>query len=185
MSVHKWKLRTRACTFVMNAGHGGLGGRNGLQELIDSIKYIDSPIKLLIRSQNPIPHRYEDPRVEYVVGDLPYEELFTVGDVFIYPDKFGGSCLPLQEAFASGMMVMTSNRYPNNVWLPQEPLIPIKGYKKEKISIEFDSAIVDPKDIARQIDLWYNKPIEKYSLAGKQWAEENSWAALKPLYEQL
>lgn len=183
--IHKWRLRTKACVFIMNAGHGGIGGRNGLKELILSIRFIKSPIKLIIRSQNPIIDKYEDPRVEYVVGDLSYEDLFTVGDVFVYPDKFGGSCLPLQEAFASGMLVMATNRYPSNKWLPNEPLIPIKGYKRERISVEFDSAIVDPKDIAKCIDDWYDKDITEYSLAGKKWAKDNSWDNLKKQYEAI
>lgn len=179
----KWKLRKKAEVFVHNAGHGGLGGRNGTKELLEAMKYVKSPIKLIVRSQFQI--KSDDPRVEIRVGDFPYETLFDEGDVFIYPDKFGGSCLPLQESHSAGMMVMASDRHPSNTWLPTEPLIPIQGYKKEKITCEFDSAIVDPKVIAETIDAWYGKDITKYSLAGKKWAEDNSWEALKPLYEAL
>lgn len=180
----QWKLHKRAKTFIHNAGHGGLGGRNGTKELIEALKYTTLPFKLIIRSQFPI--QCDDQRVEVRIGDFPYETLFDEGDVFIYPDKFGGSCLPIQEAFSAGMAVMASDRLPLNTWLPKELLIPIKGYKKERIAEkEFDSAIVDPKDIAFQIDLFYNQDIQKYSLAGKVWAEENSWENLKPLYEQL
>jgi hypothetical protein len=65
-------------------------------------------------------------------------------------------------------------------------MIPIKGYKKERIAEKvFDSAIVDPQDIATTIDFWYNKNITEYSLAGKKWAEENSWEKLKPKYEEI
>jgi hypothetical protein len=180
----KWRLRHKARVFVHNAGHGGLGGRNGTRELLEAMEYVKSPIKLIVRSQFKL-KEVNDPRIEYRIGDLPYESLFEEGDVFIYPDKFGGSCLPLQEAHSAGMCVMASNRHPTNTWLPTEPLIPIKGYKKERISIDFDAAIVDPKDIAKNIDLWYNKDIESFSLAGKEWAKLNSWKNLKPLYEAL
>ncbi len=181
----KWKLRTKAEVFVHNAGHGGLGGRNGTMELLEAMKYVESPIKLIVRSQVDIKRKNDDPRIEYRTGDFPYETLFEEGDIFVYPDKFGGSCLPLQEAHSAGMCVMASNRHPTNTWLPKEPLIPIKGYKKERISIEFDSAIVDPRDIAQTIDGWYGKDITQFSLAGKKWAEDNSWEKLKPLYEAL
>lgn len=181
----KWKKRTVARTFVHNAGHGGIGGRNGTAGLVEALKYIKSPIKLIIRTQfDNI--KCDDPRVEIRVGDFDYESLFDEGDVFVYPDKFGGSCLPVQEAHSAGMLVMASKRLPHTEWLPNEPLIPIKGYKKEKIAEkEFDSAIVDPIDIAKSIDYWYNKDITEYSLAGKRWAEENSWEKLKPKYEKI
>lgn len=181
----KWRKRTKAQVFVHNAGHGGLGGRNGTMNLIKAIPMVKSPAKFIIRAQFPIKLPYDDPRVEIRIGDLPYETLFAEGDVFIYPDKFGGSCLPLQEAHASGMLVMASDRHPTNTWLPKEPLIPIQGYKKETIIQPFDSAIISPEDIARKIDEWYNKDIEKYSLIGKNWGEANSWEVLKKEYENL
>jgi hypothetical protein len=180
----KWKKRTKAKVFIHNAGHLGIHGRNGTNELIAAIPHIKSDIKLIIRSQVPL-REYKDPRVEYQIGDFPYEELFNEGDVFVYPDKFGGSCLPLQEAHASGMLVMASNRHPSNLWLPNEPLIPTDGYKKDQIVGIIDSAIVNPLTIARTIDYWFEKDITKYSLLGKKWAKENSWAKLKPEYEKI
>lgn len=178
-----WKERKKALTFVHNAGHGGLHGRNGTKELLKAMEYVKSPIKLIIRSQFDN-FNSNDPRVEIRVGDFPYETLFSEGDVFVYPDKFGGSCLPLQEAFASGMVIMASNRHPSNLWLPNEPLIPIKGYQKLKIYREFDAAIVDPVDIANTIDGWYDKDISKFSKLGKEWGVLNSWANLKKEYEK-
>ena len=178
-----WKERKKALTFVHNAGHGGLHGRNGTKELLKAMEYVKSPIKLIIRSQFDN-FNSNDPRVEIRVGDFPDETLFSEGDVFVYPDKFGGSCLPLQEAFASGMVIMASNRHPSNLWLPNEPLIPIKGYQKLKIYREFDAAIVDPVDIANTIDGWYDKDISKFSKLGKEWGVLNSWANLKKEYEK-
>ena len=181
----KWKLREKAQVFVHNAGHGGIGGRNGTDMLLNAMQFVKSPIKLIVRTQVDR-FKSDDRRVEIRVGDFPYETMFDEGDVFIYPDKFGGSCLPVQEAFSAGMCVMASNRLPHNTWLPNEPLIPIKGYVKNRIAEkEFDSAVVDPHDIAQCIDKWYNLDITEFSLAGKKWAEENSWEKLKPLYEAL
>jgi len=65
-------------------------------------------------------------------------------------------------------------------------MIPVKGYKKERIAEKtFDSAIIDPQDIANTIDMWYNNDITEYSLKGKKWGEDNSWEALKPKYEAI
>jgi len=178
-----WKLRERAKVFVHNAGNGGLGGRNGTKELIEAMKYVKSPIKLIIRSQS-LDIKCDDPRVEIRKGEFKHEELYSEGDVFIFPEKFNGLSLPIQEAFASGMPIMSSNRFPFNTWLPNELLIPVKGYKKETIAVEFDCAIIEPKDIAKTIDRWYNKDITKYSLMGISWGDTNCWNNLKSFYEK-
>ena len=179
----KWKLREKAKVFVHNAGNGGLGGRNGTKELIEAMKYVKSPIKLIIRSQS-LDLKCDDPRVEIRKGQFEHKDLYNEGDIFIFPEKFNGLSLPIQEAYASGMPIMSTNRYPFNTWLPNELLIPVKGYKKETIAVEFDSAIIDPKDIAETIDRWYNKDITKYSLMGKEWGEKNNWSNLKKEYEK-
>ena len=180
----KWKMRTVAKVFVHNAGNGGLGGRNGTKELLESLKHIKSPIKLIIRSQS-LDLKCDDPRVEIIKDNVPFEELYSKGDVFVFPEKFNGLSLPIQESFASGMPVMCGDRFPMNEWLPKEILIPIKGYKKERIMTEFDCAIIDPVEIAKTIDYWYNKDITKLSLQGKKFNENNSWKKLKEKYKEV
>lgn len=178
----KHRKRVVAKTFVHNAGNGGLGGRNGTQELLEAMKYVKSPIKLIIRSQVPI-KQINDPRIEYRIGTQ--DDIWSEGDVFIFPEKFNGLSLPIQEAYASGMVVMCGDRFPMNKWLPKEPLIPVKGYKKERISVEFDYAEFSPQDIAKTIDEWYGKGIMKLSESGKLWGKENSWTNLKKKYTEI
>lgn len=178
----KWKLREKALVFVHNAGNGGLGGRNGTKELIEALKYVKSPIKLIIRSQIPI-QDIDDPRVEVRVGT--FDDIWSEGDVFIFPEKFNGLSLPLQEAFASGMLVMCGNRFPNTEWLPNEPMIPVWDYHKERIAVSFNCAEFQPQDIAQTIDTWYNKDIKKFSYLGKEWGQKNSWDTLKSFYKKM
>lgn len=179
----KWRQRTKAKVFVHNGGHGGLGGRNGTKQVIEAMKHVKSPIRLILRSQDDIyaPH---DERISVEIGTVPSSKLYD-GDVFLFPEKFNGLSLPLQEAFASGMAVMAGDRFPMNEWLPKDILIPVNRYTKERISCEFDCAHYDPKSIAMKIDEWYNKPIESLSLIGKEWAEKNSWDKLKQHYLDL
>lgn len=180
----KWRLREKARVFVHNAGNGGLGGRNGTKELIEAMKYVKSPIKLIIRSQSQN-FTSDDPRIEIVKDNLPVEKLYEEGDIFIFPEKFNGLSLPIQEAFASGMPIMCGDRFPMNEWLPKELLIPVSDYKTEMIMTKFESAIITPQDIAKSIDKWYDKDISKYSLLGKQFKEQNSWQKLKDQYKEL
>lgn len=186
-----WRLRKKAEVFVHNAGHGGLLGRNGTKELLQAIPIVQSPVQFILRgqewwSQNKIPNELdEDHRVSWYTGTLPYDELWKEGDVFVFGEKFNGLSLPLQEARAAGMLVMTTDRFPNNTYLPTEPLIPVKSYKRNQVGPpyrKFDEAIVDPRDIAATIDKWYGADITDYSLGGREWAAQNSWDVLRPEY---
>jgi glycosyltransferase involved in cell wall biosynthesis len=196
---YPWKQRTRAEVFVHNSGHGGLKGRNGTAEFVEAARLVKSPAKLILRAQESSRQYWAAERlrqanelpgglpgnVEVICRTVPYEELFATGDVFVFPEKFNGLSLPLQEARAAGMLVMCGDRFPMNQWLPREPLIPVSGYRKNRIGPpynEFDEAIIEPAAIAAKVDEWYGRDLTEYSLAGRAWAESMSWAALKPKY---
>jgi hypothetical protein len=181
----QWHQRSKAEVFVHNAGNGGLGGRNGTAELLAAMKWVKSPIKLILRTQTKFLafNNISDPRIDLRVGT--FEDIWSEGDVFIFPEKFNGLSLPLQEAFASGMAVMASDRFPNNQWLPREPLIPVEKYRKEKLAVRFDIAELSPATIAKHIDEWFNRDITDLSLRGKEWGAQNSWQKLKERYKEL
>lgn len=183
-----WRQRTRAETFVHNSGHGGLKGRNGTREVVEAWEHVKSEAKLILRTQDHKTVGQFGPKLCHAsdlrVGTFPAETLWDEGDVFLFPEKFNGLSLPLQEARAAGMLVMCGERFPMMRWLPNEPLIPVAGYRKNRIGgcNEFDEAVFDPKTIAATVDRWYGQDISDYSLGGKAWAETMSWAALKPRY---
>jgi hypothetical protein len=195
-----WKQRKTAEVFVHNAGHGGLRGRNGTRELLDALQYVTVPARVILRSQEELFRSKQEAagylsswrrgaaEVSVRVGTVPYAELYADGDVFVFPEKFNGLSLPLQEARAAGMLIMCGNRFPMNTWLPKEPLIPVAGYRKARVAgrcLEFEEALFEPRQIAQTINEWYGKDISEYSLSGKQWAEENSWEVLGPKYRTL
>jgi hypothetical protein len=141
---------------------------------------------MIIRSQKPLDVNIDDNRVDVRIGTVDYDKLFLEGDVFLFPEKFNGLSLPLQEAYASGMLVMTTDRFPNTLWLPNEPLIPVSGYVEDRIvNVPFHRATIDPINIAKTIDLWYKKDITKYSNQGKLWGEQHSWKNMLPKYIQI
>jgi hypothetical protein len=177
----KWKQRNKARVFVHNSGHGGLLGRNSTKEVLEAMNYVKSPIKLIVRSQNGN-YKSFDSRVEIINESVPYEELWEEGDILLLPEKFGGSFLPMQEAFASGMGVMATDRFPTNDWLPKQLLIKPVGYKQIKMGSYFQMAEIDPVKIAQKIDGWYNEDISEFSKMGKRWGENNNWKSLKNIY---
>jgi len=173
-----WSERRVAKRFVHNAGNGGLLGRNGTDVVVKAMEYIESDAEIVIRSQEKIVGLDQEP--EHVPADQLYD-----GDVFLFPEKFDGLSLPLQEAFASGMLVMALDRYPVNTWLPRGPLLQVERYESNSIAkgfYEFDEAIVSPKNVARWIDSWYGQEIGDFSMMGKWWGQQNSWVELRPKY---
>jgi hypothetical protein len=187
----EWVLRTKAQIFTHNAGYCS-NFRNGTKEILEAMQYVDSPILLSIRAQGGRPelehlimtHAQHDIRIIPQIGELSESDLY-VGDVFLFPEKYNGSSLPIQEAFSAGMPIMAGDRYPINTWLPKELLIPVTSYDSMGDgAVVYQSANISPKDLAKMVDLWYNKDISNLSLQGKAWAEENSWKKLKPVYEK-
>ena len=180
----QWKKRDKALTFVHNAGHGGLEGRNGTAELLQALQYIESDAQIIIRSQEPI--RLSTPslaRASLQIGTIPREELYELGDVFLFPEKFNGLSLPLQEAKASGMAVMATNRFPTNEWTNRELLIPSGATCKTTVcNRRIDAAVILPERIAETIDLWYGKNIEHFSIEGKGFGTFQSWDELREVY---
>lgn len=190
-----WQQRTTACRFLHNAGNVGHREHKGTRELLRAIPHITTPLSLTIRAQDgaalqkvldsvSLPERSGGrASVRFEVGERPYESLWEDYDVLVAPEKLNGLSLPLQEARAAGMLVMTSDRFPHNDWLPREPLIPVAGYHKACVTpnyLEFDEAEVRPEHVARTMDNWYGRDIAEYSQGGREWAESHSWSELKP-----
>lgn len=192
----KWQKREKALRFLHNAGHVGHREHKGTRQLLEALRHVRSPFQLTVRCQygeGMIRDMAEsagvlsDPRLKLEGGYLPYESLWDGFDVYVAPEKLNGLSLPLQEAHAAGLMVMTTDRYPANTWLPAPPLIPVAAYRRARVSAscyEVDEAVVEPLAIAETIDRWFGQNITAFSLAGKEWAERHSWAALLPLWRK-
>jgi hypothetical protein len=189
----QWRRRDKAEVFVHNAGWGGLKGRNGTRTALEAWRYVRSDARLILRCQDSMWNNsggYKlaapaDPRVQVFYGTLPRERLYSEGDVFLFPERFNGLSLPLQEAYAAGMLVMATDRHPVNSWLPHGPLVPAEGFVESRVSPRcraFREAVVRPSAVARMVDEWYGREIGPSSEGGRAWAEEHSWAKLGGRY---
>ena len=182
-----YRRRGTVRTFVHNSGNGGLLGRNGTAEVLKAMEYVRSDARLIVRSQEPVvdlrTHRSSS-RIDWRVGrTVPFAELWGEGDAFLFPEKFNGLSLPLQEARAAGMLVMATDRFPMNTWLPREPLIRVSGHRTARCAghlSEFEEAEIDPRDVAAKVDEWFGRDATAYSDEAVAWRETMSWAALGP-----
>lgn len=233
-----WRQRRMVRRFLHNAGHVGHREHKGTRQLLEAMCYVTKPIDLTVRGQGIELERMiqeftgmrgawgssfaqigsvatdapgSPGRITYEIEDRPYGDLFPLEfDAYVAPEKLNGLSLPLQEARAAGMLVITTDRYPTNTWLPNKvevpsevvidpddgplegdvlnALIPVERYQKARVCtncVEIDEAIVDPKAIAATLDAWHGADVGDYSVSGFKWAIENSWKVWAPRYRKL
>jgi len=185
----KSRIRYKARTFVFNNGGGGSLGRNGLKEFLQAIKLVKAQdIEFIIRSQVAIP-LIQDKRIRYETGQIQKRsDLFKDGDVFVFPHKFNGLSLPIQEALAAGMPVLSTDIYPHNEYLPEDWLFKHEGVDKVKVTPAartIDSVRINPQKLADKIDEYANQNIAEDSKIAIKIAKGISWKTLLPKYQQF
>lgn len=181
-----FRKRTHAHTFIHIAGHVGLFGRNGTNEVLQAIPLVKSDVKFIIYSQKKL-NRIDDPRVEWRINDVADNSvLYQEGDVMVFPRRYGGQALPLNEALSVGMPVMMTDMRPQNAFLPRELLIPYQNLE-EKVCLDrpIECAVVEPACIAERIDELANRDISALSEWANSYAESISWKTLLPRYLEI
>lgn len=181
-----FRHRKKAMTFLFNNGHGGGAGRNGASVFFRALKKAKTnKAKFLVHSQVPL--TIDDPRVEVRVGNYKnYWDIWGEGDVFVWPHRFDGLSLPVQEALANGMPVLTTNFHPFKGWLPKEWMIPVAEKNRSRIfQREIDVHEPDVDELARMLERWSQANIGGWSKVADMLAEERSWKKLKPKYLKL
>ena len=182
----RFQKRTCAHTFIHVAGHVGLYGRNGTKEFLEAIPLVKSDVKFIIYSQKRLA-KIDDPRIEWWIEDFADNSLlYQKGDVMVFPRRYGGQALPLNEALSVGMPVLMTDMRPQNAFLPKELLIP---YQKLEETVCLDRpvecAVIEPACIAERIDQLANRDISALSEWANNYAESISWKRLLPHYLEI
>lgn len=190
-----FKLRTKALTFVFNNGHGGSIGRNSAKEVLEAMWRIaphnvtgEGDPKFIFRSQVQLDTMLKMEHISFQFGDFPKEKLFEDGDMLIFPHKFDGLSLPIQEAIAAGMPVLTTDYFPFNEMLPKELMIPYDDIAKARLdedTREINIHLLYSRDIAKKIEEFIGKDITELSKKMNEIAESFSWFTLKDKYIEL
>ena len=106
--------------------------------------------------------------------------MYKLGDVLILPRKYGGNCLPLNEALSCGLPVIMPDISPNNELLPKEWLLPamITDTFTPRTSIDIYSVQIDA--IRDKLKWFEDNDIQEQSRKADEIAESISWDTLKP-----
>lgn len=178
--------------FLHIIGTAAMHDRNGTLDLLDSIPYTKSDFELVIRTQHPISMDayLDDPRVKYEMGNLKdNQDLYEDFDAMIFPRRWGGLALTVNEGMMAGLPVITTDIEPQRSWLPNHWRVRSehKGEFFAKSKIQYHS--IEHKSLAFVIDAFASmsdEEIEKEkNLAVELAVKEFSPGSLLPKYLEL
>jgi glycosyltransferase involved in cell wall biosynthesis len=188
-----YRPRVRLNVALHVVGHGAIHDRNGTTALIDALRFVKRPLAVIVRSQRPLglalgrlPRWVEVEVRAEDVGD--YWRLYDEGDLLVLPRRYGGLCLPAQEALSTGMPVLMPDTSPNADWLPPGMLVPLAaprpGRHFQSQVGRIDLADTDPALLAFRLDHLAAHPEEMQALSGeaRRIADGLSWPALAQRY---
>lgn len=189
VNLTRFTRQDRPKHFIHIAGKLAMADRNGTSILQNALKYIRKRITLNVHAQESIAFRRPF-NSEIIVNvnstnRANYWDNYH-GGILIMPRRYGGLCLPVNEALAAGMPVIMPDCSPNNLWLPKEWLVDCRssGFIKCKQQVEcFD---VHPQALAEKIDQFcdpdfYQEAVNKAIDLGKS----ISWQYLLPTYQNI
>lgn len=150
--------RTGKRKFVHIGGKPAIYDRNGWSNIIDALEHTTSDFELTVFSQHEITG-IADPRVRYHVFDIEDQtELYRDFDALIMPRRYGGLCLPMNEALIAGLPVIMTDIEPNNRILPRDWLVPAYISAQFEGRSTIDVYSTQPEDLARKIDWFLGLP---------------------------
>lgn len=173
------------------AGRRAVYDRNGTEIVSLACQYVQEAVDVVITSQDASPPsdvrlRGLGMRAQIRAGNVAnYWDLYSGFDVLVMPRRYGGLCLPAQEAMAAGLAVVMTGCSPNDGW-PIMPL-PVTDWSRARMpGGEVDLAAVAPRKVGEALDCL---AVDRLKLAmlkdgSRTWAVEHSWEALAPLYRR-
>jgi glycosyltransferase involved in cell wall biosynthesis len=182
--------------FLHVVGRPAIFDRNGTPDLLAALPHVKSSIRLTLKCQDR-DYLHNMTRAHGIPSNVEllldssdtqnYWENYSAGDVMILPRRYGGLCLPANEALGAGMPVIMTDVDPNNAWLPREWLTPAFQVGEFQATNRVDVFRADPTMLAAKIDEFASD--DDFYNAAKTQADElaktYSWDNLLPEYEKV
>lgn len=174
------------CRWLHVAGKRALADRNGTDIVLAALPLLTQECTVTIGVQHgEVPVLPEVPS-HVTIRLLPpandYWRLYDDCDALVLPRRYGGLCLPAQEAMAAGLAVVMSEVSPNEVW--PGPRVPAEFTHKERMPCgRVPVWAVDPRALAAAMDALADP--ERRAVAQREsraWAAEHSWSVKGPAW---
>lgn len=177
-------------TFLHVVGHSAMADRAGTRSVMMALRRVRCPMRVVFVTQDRRLPSFAHPRhvrVERRLGGVTdYWNLYDGADVLVAPRRYGGLCLPAQEAMAAGLaVVMTDVEPQRSTW----PIVPVTARPAGSIRTQAgDVGLVqaDPVALAAVMDSLAEdrELLRTHREASTAWAATHSWDAMKPEYSE-
>jgi hypothetical protein len=182
-----YRPRTELKRILHTCGTVAQPNRNGTTTFYAAMELLhDIPVTGVVHSQRDSIGGWPPVNVELRLDTLRnywdfYQPEF---DMMVMPRRWGGLCLPMQEALAVGMPVLMPACPPNGDVLPQDMLTPTHVGDSLQTTSWIDLYDVTPEDLANHIRRYYENPqlVADGSEWARQWGDSHTWDALRPQY---
>lgn len=152
-------IRPRTIDRVERIAH--IGGnlmaedRNGTKLFLESLPHLAKGIEVDVYARFPAAGQRPAP--------LDYRDLYAEADALVLPRRFGGLCLPLQEAFAAGLPVFMSDMSPQDEILHPYGKLAVRQWGTLRTRTVIETGAVDPMEMAVRLNAVHAYP---------EWAED-------------
>lgn len=171
-------------------GHRAMADRNGTLTLLQALRMVKARMHVTIVCQDArLPSVRIAPNVRVtrtLGGEKSLDPRYATNDVIAIPRRYGGLCLPAQEALSFGRALVMPDVSPNTDW----PIIPVPARYSGDASIrtvagEIPAAIIEPRDVAHVLDELAADPVRiwEQSVRAYEWAQRHTWAQMRSVYE--
>lgn len=179
---------------VLHVCAAAMEDRNGTKIFLESLNHVTEPIEVTVVDQGA---RHSSMVVDHPAWDARGIDLFyrdaiedrwSIYDaqhVLVQTRRYGGLSLTCQEAASVGLALITTERWPELKW----PGLKVRVDNVGKILVKFGQIATqnaDPVGLAECIDMLAlnRKALASHQAESLEWAEANSWDALRPEYER-
>lgn len=194
VALDRWPERTTAphdqpLRVLHVVGHRAASDRNGTTEVLVAAPFLRGPTVLHLMTQD---RRLPSPRgvrrgvtVKVHLGGVSdYWRLYDGYDVLVLPRRYGGLCLPVQEAMAAGLAVVMTDTEPQRSFWPVVTVPTRHQGVLRTATGDVPLALAHPHRLAETLDRLNSDrgELEAAQAAGRAWAVAHSWDAMRSLY---
>ncbi len=164
--------------FLHVAGRNASYDRNGTRPAADAVRQLGGLLKMVNQVDMP---SIQGAKQLGAVDD--YWDVYKHGDTLVMPRRYGGLCLPVQEALAAGLAVVMTDTPPNDQWPVRlvpgvkstvKTVGPTRNHKTPAVDVD----VIALREVLRDVHEWRGdmEPLRE------EWVETHSWDTLTPVW---
>lgn len=170
------------------AGHRAAHDRNGTGAFQAAVRRASGPLSVRVECQDArLPALASRPGVavvQHVGGRADRWAMYADADVLVMPRRYGGLCLPVLEAAASGLAVAMTDAPPQDSW----PILRIPARRGGHFRTQggaLDLWDASPTGMTRLLSRLVATPDEVTAAKVRafEWAHSLRWSVMRPIYE--